>query len=81
VQFGVFMKAGRYSYCGEPLKFLWLAVEKQPPYSHGVYLMSHEVRQRGQGQCRVALALYERAKRAGGFEVAHNDGRIVELVA
>jgi len=43
--------------------------------------MSPEVRHRGQKQCREALALFERAKRAGGFEVAHNDGRIVELVA
>jgi len=72
---------GFEGFCGEPLSFLWLVVEKSPPYSHGVYLMSHEVRQRGQAQCRVALALYEKAKTAGSFEVAHNDGRIVELVA
>ena len=43
--------------------------------------MSHEVRQRGQAQYRDALALFEKAKTAGGFEMAHNDGRIVELVA
>jgi hypothetical protein len=72
---------GFEGFCDEPLKFLWLVVEKSPPYSHGVYLMSPEVRQRGQQQCRGALTLYERAKAKGGFEVAHNDGRIVELVA
>jgi exodeoxyribonuclease VIII len=72
---------GFESYCGEPLKFIWLVVEKTPPFSMGLYMMSPEVRHRGQKQCREALALFERAKRAGGFEVAHNDGRIVELVA
>jgi hypothetical protein len=35
----------------------------------------------GKCQCRGALALYERAKAKGSFEVAHNDGCIVELVA
>jgi len=76
-----FYLEGFEGYCGEPLKFLWLGVEKSPPYSMGLYLMSHEVRQRGQEQCRQALALYQKAKLSGGFETFHNDGKIVELVA
>lgn len=69
------------NYCGEPLDFIWLVVEKNFPCSYGIYKMSPEMRLQGREKYREALTAFERAKTTRGFQMAHNEARIIELVA
>lgn len=53
-------------YESKNVRFMWLAAEKQPPYSMCMYEASDEVLQNGRAKCSKALAKFKQWEALGG---------------